>query len=79
IFILPYILLGSNCYVRLHDNLEGEWIWLKILIDSHKTFGIYSWEKIPQIMKGVPRNVLPGAFSVNVWLVMLLGMYKAYI
>ena len=79
VFILPYILLGSNCYVRLHDNLEGEWIWLKILVDSHKTFGIYSWEKIPQIMKGVPRNVLPGAFSVNVWLVMLLGMYKAYI
>jgi hypothetical protein len=79
IFILPYILLGSNCYIRLHDNLEGEWIWLKILVDSHRTFGIYSWEKIPQLMKGVPRNVLPGAFSLNVILVMWLGMYKAYI
>lgn len=79
IFILPYILLGSNCYIRIHDNLEGEWIWLKILVDSHRTFGIYSWEQIPQVMKGVPRNVFPGAFSVNVWLVMLLGMYKAYI
>lgn len=79
IFILPYVLLGSNCYFRLHDNLEGEWIWLKLLVDSHRTFGIYSWEKIPQIMKGVPRNVFPTAFSVNVWLVMWLGMYKAYI
>ena len=79
LYILPYILLGSNCYVRIHDNLEGEWIWLKILIDSHRTFGIYSWEQIPQVMKGVPRNVFPGAFSVNVFLVMLLGMYKAYI
>ncbi len=78
IYILPYILLGSNCYLRLHDNLEGEWIWLKILVDSHRTLGIYSWEKIPQIMKGVPRNVFPGAFSINVILVMLLGMYKAY-
>lgn len=79
IFILPYILLGSNCYIRLHDNLEGEWIWLKLLVDSHRTFGIYSWERIPQLMKGVPRNVLPGGFSVNVILVMWLGMYKAYI
>ena len=79
IFILPYILLGNNCYIRLHDNLEGEWIWLKLLVDSHRTFGIYSWERIPQLMKGVPRNVLPGGFSVNVILVMLLGMYKAYI
>jgi len=79
IFILPYILLGDNCYIRIHDNLEGEWIWLKILVDSHRTFGIYSWEIIPQIMKGVPRNVLPGAFSLNVILVMWLGMYKAYI
>jgi hypothetical protein len=79
IFILPYILLGTNCYIRIHDNLEGEWIWLKILVESGRTFGIYSWEKIPQLMKGVPRNVLPGAFNVNVILVMWLGMYKAYI
>ncbi len=79
IFILPYILLGNNCYIRIHDNLEGEWIWLKMLVDSHRTFGIYSWERIPQVMKGVPRNVLPGGFSLNVILVLWLGMYKAYI
>jgi hypothetical protein len=78
IYILPYILLGNNCYVRIHDNLEGEWIWLKLLIDSGRTFGIYSWEKIPQVMQGAPRNVFPGIFSVNTILVLWLGMYKAY-
>lgn len=79
IFVLPYVLLGDNAYIRIHDNLEGEWIWLKLLADNHVTFGIYSWVKIGQVMKGIPRNVMPTGLSVNMLLVLWLGMYKAYI
>jgi hypothetical protein len=63
----------------LHDTLEGEWIWLKLLADSHKPFSIYSWEKIDQVMKGIPRNVFPTGQNVNMLLVLWLGSYKAYI
>ncbi|MCW3125283.1 MAG: hypothetical protein JWO03_941 [Bacteroidetes bacterium] len=79
IFILPYVLLGDNCYIRLHDTLEGEWIWLKLMADSHTAFGIYSWVRIPQVMQGIPRNVLPTGLSLNMLLVIWFGMYKAYI
>jgi hypothetical protein len=79
IFILPYVLLGDNCYIRIHDNLEGEWIWLKLMADSHTSFGIYSWVRVPQVMQGIPRNVLPTGLSLNMILVIWFGMYKAYI
>ena len=79
IYILPYVLLGNNCYIRLHDNLEGEWIWLKMIADHHAAFGIYSWVKIDQVMLGVPRNVFPTGQSFNMLLVMWLGCYKAYL
>jgi hypothetical protein len=79
IFILPYVLLGDNCYVRIHDNLEGEWIWLKLMADSHTAFGIYSWVRVPQVMQGIPRNVLPTGLSLNMLLVIWFGMYRAYI
>ena len=79
LYVIPYILLGGNSYIRLHDNLEGEWIWLKLLVDNHVQFGIYSWEKVYSVMKGVPRNVMPTGLNVNLLLVLWLGMYKAYI
>jgi hypothetical protein len=79
LYVLPYLLLGDNTYIRLHDNLEGEWIWLKLLVDNHVLFGIYSWEKVQTVMKGVPRNVMPTGLNVNPLLVLWLGMYKAYI
>lgn len=79
IFVLPYILLGDNCYIRLHDTLEGEWIWLKLMADSHTAFGIYSWVRVPQVMQGIPRNVLPTGLSLNMLLVIWFGMYKGYI
>ncbi len=79
IMLLPYLVLGDNCYIRLHDTLEGEWIWLQLMAQSHTSFGIYSWVRVPQVMQGIPRNVLPTGLSLNMLLVIWLGMYRAYI
>ena len=79
VYVLPLIILGSNSYIRLHDTLEGEWIWLKLLADSHTAFNFQPNAIVPQIMKGLPRNVYPPGLSVNMVLVQWLGAYKAYI
>ena len=79
IYIMPFFILGSNSYIRLHDNLEGEWIWLKILADNHMAFNFDSDAIVPQVMKGLPRNLYPTGLSVNVVLVEALGPYAAYL
>lgn len=79
LFLVPYFIMGGNSFVRIHDNLEGEWIWLKLLVESRGQFGIYSWVRIDQVMHGIPRNVMPPGFSVNTLLVQFFGLYKAYL
>lgn len=79
IYILPYLVLGTNVYIRLHDNLEGEWIWLKVLRDSHLAYTLNPYSIVPQVMKGMPRSVYPTGLSVNMFLVELLGTFRAYI
>jgi hypothetical protein len=79
IYIIPVFLLGHNCYIRLHDTLEGEWSWLKILTDSHQAFNFNPHAIVPQVMNGQPRNVYPTGLSVNMLLVQWLGMFNAYL
>lgn len=79
IYVLPVLILGSNSYIRLHDNLEGEWIWLKLLADNHMAFNFHANAIVPQIMKGLPRNLYPTGLSLNMVLVQSLGAFKAYI
>jgi hypothetical protein len=79
IYIVPWFILGHNCYIRLHDNLEGEWIWLKMLADSHMAFNFHAGAIVPQIMNGLPRNFYPTGLSVNMMLVQALGAFKAYL
>ena len=79
VYVMPLVILGPNSYIRLHDTLEGEWIWLKLLADSHTAFNFQPNAIVPQIMKGLPRNVYPSGLSVNMLLVQWLGAYSAYI
>ncbi len=79
VYVMPLLLLGSNSYIRLHDTLEGEWIWLKVLADSHMAFDFHTYTIIPQIMKGVLRDLYPAGLSLNMVLVQWFGAYKAYI
>lgn len=78
-YVIPVIILGSNSYIRLHDTLEGEWVWLQLLADSHTAFNFHPVTMVPQIMKGVPRSFYPSGLSVNMVLVQCLGAYKGYI
>jgi len=79
VYVLPLFVLGSNSYIRLHDTLEGEWIWLKILADAHMALNFHANAIVPQVMNGLPRNFYPTGLSLNMFLVAFLGPQKAYI
>ncbi|MCX7744320.1 MAG: DUF6044 family protein [Flavobacteriales bacterium] len=76
---IPYLILWDEAYIRLHDTLEGEWIWLDILKKSGVAWKIDPQATIPQVMNGIPRNAFPTAYNFNYLFVEIFGTYTGYI
>lgn len=78
-FFMPYLILGKNSYIRIHDTLEGELVWLEILRVSGHLHSILNDTKLYNLMYGLPRNVLPSGFTLLANLCNIFGMIKGYI
>lgn len=76
---LPFLMNGSNAYIRIHDNLEGEWVWLDLLLQQGKALDFSPHTVIDNVMNGQPRAAFPTGLSVNVLLIWLLGSYWGYL
>ena len=78
-FFLPYIILGKGSYIRIHDTLEGELVWLHILRKSGMMYSLSNDNILENIMHGLPRNVLPSGFTVIANLCNLFDIFYGYI
>jgi hypothetical protein len=77
LYYAPYLILGQNSYIMIHDNLDGELIQRLALANSGKALAID--DQISQIMHGIPRGCLPSGLNVTVWLFMLFTPFMAYL
>jgi hypothetical protein len=77
IFVSPYFILGENAHMRVHDNLDSNIAWYKVLARSGELFGAVD-AVIPQIINGLPRNAYGTEFSLIVWLHALFPSIYAY-
>jgi hypothetical protein len=77
VYLSPLILLGENAHIRVHDNLDSNIAWYKVLAESGKLYGPLS-ARIEQIVNGLPRNAFGTEFSVIVWLYALFPTMIAY-
>ncbi len=75
----PYFLLGQNAYVRIHDTLEGEWIWLHVLNETNTAWNFDNQTAIPQIMNGLLRSTFPTGLSVQMVLLSVFGTFWGYV
>jgi hypothetical protein len=70
---LPYVLLGDNSSIRIHDNLDSVHAWYSFL----------TWENLfasnDTIIRGIRRGSLPLEFNITTLLYLLLGPLKSYI
>lgn len=58
LWVAPYFILGEQAHMRIHDNLDSNIAWYKVLVDSGQLFGSVQ-ANIPQIMNGeLARNAL---------------------
>jgi hypothetical protein len=77
LFLLPPFVLGENAHIRVHDNMDSNIAWYKVLKDQHQLFGPIKGI-IPQIIGGLPRNAFGSEFSGIQWLYHLFPPITAY-
>jgi Protein of unknown function (DUF6044) len=78
-FFMPYLILGKGAYIRIHDTLEGELVWLHILKVSGYMHSIPNEVILQNLMHGLPRNVLPSGFTAIANLCWVFDIFYGYI
>lgn len=77
LYVSPLYILGENAHIRVHDNLDSNIAWYKVLKESGQLFGGMN-AIVPQIMNGLPRNAYGTEFSGIQWLYHFFSSMTAY-
>jgi hypothetical protein len=78
LFLSPLFILGENAHIRVHDNLDSNLAWYKVLVESGQLTGDID-ARIPQIINGeLQRNALGTELSLIVWLYAVFPTMTAY-
>jgi hypothetical protein len=77
-YMSPNLLLGEQSYVRIPDQLDCAFAWLKVLTESGKIFAAPT-ATIENVMNGAPRASYLTEFNVIVWLFYFLEPFHAYV
>ncbi|MFX3624001.1 MAG: DUF6044 family protein [Ectobacillus sp.] len=77
LYVLPLYVLGEDAHIRVHDNMDSNIAWYKVLRDSGELFGDID-ASIKQVINGLPRNAYGTEFSLLVWLHYWLPSMTAY-
>ncbi|MEH7308479.1 DUF6044 family protein [Neobacillus drentensis] len=78
VYLSPLFILQENAHIRVHDNLDSNLAWYKVLARSGEMFGPVN-ATIPQIINGqLSRNAFGTEYSIIVWLYALFPTMTAY-
>ncbi len=77
LYVSPLFILGENAHIRVHDNLDSNIAWYKVLKNSGQLFGAVD-ANIPQVINGLPRNAFGTEFSGIEWLHNIFPSMLAY-
>ncbi|MFD1362106.1 DUF6044 family protein [Lentibacillus salinarum] len=75
VYLSPYYILGEDTHIRVHDNLDSNIVWYKLLAESGQFF---SMSELPNVINGLPRSTLATPFDIMVWLYVLFEPMTAY-
>ncbi|MBP2256742.1 DUF6044 family protein [Virgibacillus alimentarius] len=76
-YLLPYYILEENTHIRVHDNLDSNIVWYKMLAESGAIFSSPN-ATLPNVINGLPRSALASGLDANVWLYVLFSPFTAY-
>ncbi|WP_066190222.1 MULTISPECIES: DUF6044 family protein [Gracilibacillus] len=76
-YLSPYLIFGEATHIRVHDNMDSNIVWYKVLAESGHIFTLQDIQ-LPYAVNGLPRSALPSAFDAVVWLYVLFEPMAAY-
>ncbi|PAV30905.1 hypothetical protein CIL05_04105 [Virgibacillus profundi] len=76
-YLLPYYILGEDTHIRVHDNLDSNIVWYKLLVESGQIFSLTD-AALPNVINGLPRSALASGLDAMVWLYLLFEPMTAY-
>ncbi|MCY8694905.1 DUF6044 family protein [Bacillus inaquosorum] len=77
LYVSPLFILKEDAHIRVHDNLDSNIAWYKVLADSGEIVGKVD-AAIPQIINGLPRDAFGTELSGIVWLHAFFSSMTAY-
>jgi hypothetical protein len=78
-YCLPFLLMGDNAFITIHDNMDGELLYKYLLVKSGTAFNFDSATVVQNVMDGLPRSAYRTGFDVTLLLFYLFLMHWAYI
>lgn len=77
-YLLPYYIYGEQVKIRVHDNLDSNLVWAKILISNGY---LTDWSKttVHQIMNGIPVGSLAPLYDISTLLITVFGLFWGYV
>jgi len=76
--IVPYILLSENSYIPVHDNLDSNVVWFKIIAESGHLFSS-NQTLVEGMMGNLPRVSYPSELNFLTWLYYFFSPITAYL
>ncbi|WP_103069037.1 DUF6044 family protein [Aquimarina sediminis] len=80
--LIPYVFwffLGEESYILIHDNLDGELVYIKKIIEQNMTLNLGFQNEIEGIMNGLPRGLLRSGLNITFLIFAILSPVYAYL
>jgi hypothetical protein len=79
LYALPYLWLGEGAYLTIHDQLDSDFLYLRLLAKSGHALGLDPDAALPNVMSGLPRAALRSGLNLEVLTYLWLPPYWAWL
>ena len=74
---LPYFILGQDSHLLVHDNLDSNIVWVKMLLENGY-FISHPMNTIEQVFNGVPLAMVYGTYDFGLVIFKIFGNFKYF-
>lgn len=78
LFYLPYFIFGEDSSLRVHDNLDSNLVWVKIILERGFVFSSPS-ANVDQVLTGIPNSSINDSYSISLIWFKIFGIYWGYV